>query len=509
MHGKSRGLLVDITITSILGSILGLTTNLPYWFWFSLASGTAVLVLSVPSGVRWRSAQHTTPFLLVISTLSMAGYAASTSTRRSTTFVGHVLGSAAIGPIQIRGHISRLGRFGRIYGRADEALTTIEGRPTWTKVNGPVRIQAIDCELSAMPGQVFEVFGRGQIKNGWREPEVHIDVFDTNHLTIIKETNHWSTTIQHIHLKASKSLRAPPLVPGPANALIGAIVIGQRGINWTTIASPFRATGTAHLLAVSGLHLSMLAGTVLMFMRLGRHDQRWNFVLVIIAVLCMLLAAEVRIPLARAGIMVLCGAIAAMVRWRIPPPSLLSMAAMGIILCDPHVVLRPGFQLSFAVVAALIWIMPIRQQLDPLMISSSWRQMFAVTTVAWFVATPIAVHYFGQFSPLGIPGTVILIPLISTILVLGYVRILVHWIPGLDDVLGVLLDWSASTLWWSVSLLEKLPLAAIRITQPGWFWVILVESCTITAMVSSHHRQRRWAMGGAVGLWVGLWVGIG
>ena len=71
----------------------------------------------------------------------------------------------------------------------------------------------------------------------------------------------------------------------------------------------------------------------------------------------------------------------------------------------------------------------------------------------------------------------------------------------------VLLDWTGSALWWSVSLLEQLPLAAMRTAPPGWIWVILVESCTVTALVAPGRYVRRWATGVALLLWVLLLIG--
>ena len=218
--------------------------------------------------------------------------------------------------------------------------------------------------------------------------------------------------------------------------------------------------------------------------------------------LAMLFTAEIRIPLARAGFMVILGFIWASARWRIPPLSLLCVAIVGFLLNDPSVVLHPGFQLSFSVVAALILILSVQHTEDPLLISSTTHQTLRVTWVAWLIASPIALYHFGNFSPIGIPGTIILLPLMSPLLVFGYLYILAYKIPILNTIVATLLEWSSDALWMTVLLLDKFPLTPVVTQKQNLVWVVFVEVAALLMLTMSKRCHRRFALMALVILWI-------
>ena len=206
----------------------------------------------------------------------------------------------------------------------------------------------------------------------------------------------------------------------------------------------------------------------------------------------MLLLADVRTPLARAGMMSICGSLFMVGGWRIGTATLLSIAAIGVQCLDPLVVLGPGFQLSFSVVASFVWILPIWNQRCSVsgMRQSKIRLAFRATTTAWCVATPIAAYWFGTMSPIGIPATILLMPLVSVILVAGYGHILCADIPLINTITDSTIDFSCTCLWWGVNVLAALPFSSIPCPSTSFIWMIMML-CAACLMIASSRKKIR------------------
>jgi competence protein ComEC len=168
------------------------------------------------------------------------------------------------------------------------------------------------------------------------------------------------------------------------------------------------------------------------------------------------------------------------------------MAAIAVQWANPRVVLDPSFQLSFTVVAALIWVVPIWSRriavdgIRPSKIGVTLR----VTTTAWLTATPIAAHHFGQFSLLGIPATIVMLPQVAIILWLGYMRLVFCWTESASMAIGWLLNITTSIFWSTATTLQSIPSSSITVDPPSWWWVLLAELCGVLLLTASTWKYR-------------------
>ena len=122
-------------------------------------------------------------------------------------------------------------------------------------------------------------------------------------------------------------LKDSPIQSGINASIVSAIILGHRDEYWQEIALPFRDTGTAHLLAISGLHLAIVCGMVLLAARLFGFPPRRVVFIAIISTTLMLILADVRTPLARAGIMFLIATTLLGFRWRVSASTLLAVGS--------------------------------------------------------------------------------------------------------------------------------------------------------------------------------------
>ena len=225
------------------------------------------------------------------------------------------------------------------------------------------------------------------------------------------------------------------MAPGHA-ALLRGMVLGQDERIGEGVREDFRASGLAHLLAVSGQNVMLLVALALPFLVLAGVGLR-----VRLAVLAGLIALY--IPLAgagpslqRAGVMGLAG-IAAMAASRPASRSYaLLLAAAATLAWNPRAWADPGWQLSFAAVAGILALgLPLQRVLrraaDELLPSSSravrvvaagLADGVAVTVAATVATAPLLGHHFGQVSPASLPANLLALPAVAPAMWLGMLK---------------------------------------------------------------------------------------
>lgn len=256
--------------------------------------------------------------------------------------------------------------------------------------------------------------------------------------------------------------------------MLAALVVGDQNaierVDWDV----FRATGVAHLVSISGLHITMFAwGAALLVGGLWRRSMR----------LCLAVPAP---SAALAGGVVLATAYAVFSGWGVPAqrtcvmlatvallrlagarwpwPQVWMLACAVVVAIDPWALLQPGFWLSFVAVGVLFATDLGATYADSTgaggYIASMFRQQWVITVAL----TPLTLLLFGQMSVVGLVANALAIPwvtlLITPLAMLG-VLVPVVW-DGAAGAIGLLLvwlQWLAAFSWASVSV-ALLPLWA-------------------------------------------------
>ena len=242
----------------------------------------------------------------------------------------------------------------------------------------------------------------------------------------------WPRVRARVRARATGWLAPARDADDPASALLLAALTGERVESLHEADAAVRRVGAAHLLAISGLHLTFLVTMGVVGVRLVRDPGRAEPLIGAALALVYLALTPARAPIVRAaGITVaIMAGEAAGTRWR--REALLAWAATFTVLWRPTELFSPGFQLSYACVGALVMFAgPVRVRLfreqpvaggaarDPW----AWRATkaaIASTLVAWLVATPILAHHLGVVNPLGALVVLLVTPLFSLVLALGF-----------------------------------------------------------------------------------------
>ena len=147
-----------------------------------------------------------------------------------------------------------------------------------------------------------------------------------------------------------------------ASAVLQAIVVGARHRITQAQWDRYAASGTSHLMAISGLHIGLAAGGAwLLGWALFAPFCRWRNVRdgATLVALCSAGAyatiSGFAVPAQRALLMALVVISAGLLRRQVPAQRVLALAAVAVFLADPLSIMAPGFKLSFAAVAILLW----------------------------------------------------------------------------------------------------------------------------------------------------------
>jgi competence protein ComEC len=261
-----------------------------------------------------------------------------------------------------------------------------------------------------------------------------------------------------------------------AAALIQALAVGATGEMSPRQWRVFNATGTSHLVAISGLHVTMFATVAFFASRRLWSGLLWRWLpwprdnvaaaIAFMAALAYGLLAGLSVPTQRTLIMLGAWLLARSLARVVTPFAPLAFALLAVLLADPFAPLAAGFWLSFAAMSAIILVTQPRIAPRP-RFHGAVAVQFAVTAAL----TPLTLTWFGSFSLISIPANAVAIPVVSAVLVPAILVALVLmplWPAGS----AAALDFAAHLhgLGWPWLVAASDWPAAVLHLQPAWWW---------------------------------------
>ncbi|MEO0633505.1 MAG: ComEC/Rec2 family competence protein [Pseudomonadota bacterium] len=231
-----------------------------------------------------------------------------------------------------------------------------------------------------------------------------------------------------VRMNASQAIRQD--LPGDVGGFAAAVITGDRSGISEDAKADLRAANTAHLLAISGLHMGLLSGFVFGLLRL-------IFALIPFVALRLparklaaggaLMAASVYLALSggnvateRAFVMVAVALCAVMLDRRALSLRAVAIAATIILLWQPEALLGPGFQMSFAATTALVAVFGWLRDATWLR-GRGWVQAMAglviSSAVAGLATAPIGAAHFNAMAQYGLLANLASVPLMGTLVI--------------------------------------------------------------------------------------------
>ncbi|MFC2066054.1 DNA internalization-related competence protein ComEC/Rec2 [Chloroflexota bacterium] len=223
------------------------------------------------------------------------------------------------------------------------------------------------------------------------------------------------------------------ILPEPQASLAEAIVLGIRGMVPLPLKTDFIRTGTAHLLAISGLHLSIVAG-ILLSLGIWLFGRRHYFYIWLALGTIWIYASLTGLhpPVVRGAIMASMFLMAELLGRQRSAITALTFAAAIMAGISPYILGDAAFQLSFLAMAGLVFLFPMFQTLGRKAIKSTLGEegmgvslanivadSFSVTLAAIIAIWPVVAYYFGIISLVGPLATFLALPALPGVIITG------------------------------------------------------------------------------------------
>ncbi|MBO2516146.1 MAG: DNA internalization-related competence protein ComEC/Rec2 [Clostridiales bacterium] len=269
------------------------------------------------------------------------------------------------------------------------------------------------------------------------------------------------------------------LVFGEESALPAALLLGNRTDLPEETQAAFTNAGIAHLLAVSGLHVSLLAAALMLLLK-PFHLPPWAR-LTAVSVFLLLYCAVVGFSasVVRASILTFIMLLSVVARRRTDPLTALSAAFIGILLIRPLDLFTNGFILSFSAVLGIILFGDLLTVLRPQrsrILGKVW-DIWKTTLAAQFgVTIPVICCYHSisligfLINPLACAVMGILLPVYAVIYIIGWI-----W-AGAGVFLGNIIGYVTGGFTWAVDKLSSLPFATVRTATPSVLIILLIAA---------------------------------
>ncbi len=297
--------------------------------------------------------------------------------------------------------------------------------------------------------------------------------------------------------------------------LFRALILGERqGID-PDLRETFNKSGLGHLLAVSGLHIGLVAWAAFFIFKwalsrsyrliLTIDIRKWSALFTCFPVIGYTLLAGCRVSSQRAMIMILAYLLSLMLGKEKEVWSTLALAGLVILFLDPGAIFTPSFQLSFLAVTGILWLTP------PILGKVSYEKhtlfenkpfagsvykyfigLAAVSIAAVYFLLPITTFYFHRIPLVSVPANLTTIPILGLwVLPAGLLSVLT--LPFSSQPAAFFLHtgaWGMNIMMDIIGFWSGLSWASIWSFTPNFFEISLFYAFTFFAFFARH---RRWA----------------
>lgn len=336
--------------------------------------------------------------------------------------------------------------------------------------------------------------------------------FAVTPLTLVVESPEGSFSNRLENVRQNVSQRIRNSVDGPSQGIVVALMTGERASisdeDWQSL----RASGLAHIISISGLHVALVAAPIFFLTRLFLAmipviSLRWDvkkIAAVFALLVCSLYVGFVvpSVPTTRALLMTGVALLAIMIDRSPFSTRLVGFSALLILIISPESIWSVSFQMSFAAVTALVavagWMRPIWMALyrDGGLVRKGmlWLGGALLTSFAASLATmPFVFYHFQQIVNYSVLGNMLAMP-VSGLLIMPMVILSYALIPfGLESYSLEVMAFGVDLLLEIARFVEALPYAmvAAHMVSPWFLYLTVIGGLSIVLF----RGRLRWAGG--------------
>ncbi|MEW4486954.1 DNA internalization-related competence protein ComEC/Rec2 [Thalassoglobus sp. JC818] len=375
----------------------------------------------------------------------------------------------------------------------DLKVHELQALQEWETVSGTVRVRVSGHLTTAQVGDLVEVVGTLRLPQPVSNPSGYdyAEILRREGISALLSVSH-PAAVEVISTPSNlwwKLLRVREAVRNEcrrlfveylspkSQSLALSMLLGDRTQLTKQDREIFQESGAMHLLAISGLHVGILAGFVTLISRLVGLSERKTAVAILVVTVLYAGLTNHRPPVLRATLLICLVIFGTTRRRHVDLLNALACCAIILLLISPEDLFDLGAQLSFLAVLAIIWSIDLLKRLrvtsskSDVLLSENWRwvertkpalrwlaQGTVITATIWFVTFPLILSSFHIVAPIGLLLNLLLIPVAGLVLGAGYVFLLTGWfLPVLGHFTGTVFDTALRWFLWIIQSGADLP----------------------------------------------------
>lgn len=256
-------------------------------------------------------------------------------------------------------------------------------------------------------------------------------------------------------------------------AVASALLLGSKSDFNPELRNAYADAGVTHVLAVSGLHVGLVAWLLGFMLRSfsrkkSKGSEKWNAIVLISIIWIYVLLTGATPSVLRSGLMFSFVMMATVLNRKINIYNSLASSAFLLLCIQPKMLFDLGFQLSYLALFGIVFYQPIIYKIIYFKNKTAeniWK-MTAAGFAAQLVTAPISLFYFHQFPFYFWLSGLMVVPLATAALYSGIFLFFTDWIPYVGDLMGYLSYLTLALMNSTVYIVQKLPFSVIT-----GFWI--------------------------------------
>lgn len=280
-------------------------------------------------------------------------------------------------------------------------------------------------------------------------------------------------------------------IPGPEGGVAAALVTGETAGIPQQLLEDYRDSGLAHLLSISGLHMSLVAGLVFFVVRGGlalvpavaltQPIKKWAAAVALAGTWGYMMMAGAPVPAQRAFLMTGIVLAAVLLDRRAVSMRLVAWAAVLVLLVQPEALVGPSFQMSFAAVAALVAAYEVATPRLARWRGEEWWRPVVLYVAGVLLSTLVAgtatavygLYHFNRVAVYSLMANLLAVPLTGFVVMPCALVALLLMPLGLEALALVPMGWGVEAVDWVAAWVAGWPGAAIALpVMPLWGLVL-------------------------------------
>lgn len=239
-----------------------------------------------------------------------------------------------------------------------------------------------------------------------------------------KIVNSFDSYIYKLHKKIKNMYET--ILPLKEASVLEAMLLGDKQNLDTSVKEVYRKSGISHILAISGLHISIISALLWLVLDTLKLNKRVSSTIILTVLIIYCIFTGNSVSTTRAVIMIGIILFGNIIYYQSDIYTSIATAAFVLLIYQPLYLYDVGFQLSFGAVISIIVLSPV---LERVYFIPKTIRLYLISTLAASLGTyPIIAYHFNTISVIGIVVNLLVLPLASILVCFGIISTVVSFI---------------------------------------------------------------------------------